>query len=270
MKKTFISLMLSCSVFCLVSTGVCAAIEDPKIMPMPFLDVYCPNPKKVCAAVHGKIANPRTITNDATSMGGQTVENAEQVVETVKSGLQLVEKTKKMQKLSQTGPDIARSLQKFEVPEITDFKKGTETSVDVYKGQAKDVPTRVVDFQSKKDVEKAVTDAVVVSNPITTAERKAAEERKSAFIQQSTLDIVARTLYYKNELNKLRETLLAIQTTSGNEDTAGVHEISIQIKDANQRIQALQEKVLASRVELQALRNLKNAIPVEQEIDKDK
>ena len=102
------------------------------------------------------------------------------------------------------------------------------------------------------------------------AEAMKVKERKDAFIQQSALDIVARTLYYKSELKQLKDTLTEMQSTSGRADTVGVHEVSIQMKSTNERIQALQEKVLASRLELQSLKNLKNANTVEQKIDATK
>ena len=265
MKNKFIYAILCSSLSLLLVTNASAAV-----MPMPHLDVYCPNPKKVCAAIHKDLVDPRKPHHDATSTAGLTTENAEQVSETMESELLLAEKISKEEKLSTTGSNVSRDLDNFGVPEAEDSEKGTDTSVDVYKGKAKDVPTKVVDFKKENEVEKVVMDAVVVANPITASERKATEERKAAYIQQSTLDIVARVLYYKNELNKLEETLHEMHEVSGEGDTIGVHEISIRMKDANQRIQALQEKVLASRLELQGIKNLKSAKPVEQKIDINK
>lgn len=263
MTNKYISLILCCSLTLVFTVNAYAAV-------MPHLDVYCPNDDRVCGAVHEDLVDPRKPHHDATSMAGQTVENSEQVSETIESEFLLAEKRSKMEKLSTTGPDVSRDLENFGVPVVEDSEKGTDTSVDVYKGKAKDVPTKVVDFKQEDEVEKVVMDAVIVANPITASERKAAEERKAAYIQQSTLDIVARVLYYKNELNKLRDTLHEMHEVSGEGDTVGVHEISIQMKDANQRIQALQEKILASRLELQGIKNLKNAQPVEQKININK
>lgn len=264
MKSKLISLALCCSAFFIWSLNAHA------FMAMPSLDVYCPNPKKVCAAIHSQIAAPGTPVYDAMSMGGNTVEGVEQVIETLQAGLQLAEKTKKLQKWSKTASDLKRDLHEFEMPKMKDFVKGTESAVDVYKGKAKGIISGAVNFKDDKSTTKAVMEAVVVANPLTAAERKEVEERKDAFIQQSALDIVARTLYYKSELKQLKDTLTEMQSASGRADTVGVHEVSIQMKSTNERIQALQEKVLASRLELQSLKNLKNANTVEQKIDATK
>ena len=264
MKSKLISLALCCSAFLMWSLNAHA------FMAMPTLDVYCPNPKLVCLAIHPHIIDPRKPVFDMMSAGGNTVENTEQVIETLQAGLQLAEKTKKLQKWSQTASDLKRNLHEFEMPKMEDFVKGTESAVDVYKGKAKGIISGALNFKESKNTSKAVMDAVVVANPLTAAQRKEVEERKDAFIQQSALDIVARTLYYKSELKQLKDTLTEMQSTSGRADTVGVHEVSIQMKSTNERIQALQEKVLASRLELQSLKNLKNANTVEQKIDATK
>ncbi len=207
--------------------------------------------------------------NDGSSMGALTVTQIQQVIESVEAGIQNVTKELKLQKWSAMGSNLSKKLSEVSVPKMEDFTKGSETAVEAFKGQfaGKTLSTGNVDFTGDKDVSKAVEEVAVVSNPVDSAERQAEIERKNAFIQQAVLDLSARILFYKSELAELKAADSSAQSTSGSGDTTGSHDISMQMKDANARVQALQEKVTAARLELLAIQNLKAAKPVQEKIN---
>ena len=105
----------------------------------------------------------------------------------------------------------------------------------------------------------AVEQTAVVANPVGAVEEQEAKERKKAFIQQSMLDLTARVLFYKSELQKLKQADTDAANSKSSNDTVGSMEVTVRMKDANNRIRALLEKIEAARLELTAIQNLQSA-----------
>ena len=116
-----------------------------------------------------------------------------------------------------------------------------------------------VSFDKPEQVAQAVEQTAVVANPVGAVEEQEAKERKKAFIQQSMLDLTARVLFYKSELQKLKQADTDAANSKSSNDTVGSMEVTVRMKDANNRIRALLEKIEAARLELTAIQNLQSA-----------
>ena len=192
----------------------------------------------------------------------------EQTGETVEALVQDLTKIQMLNKWSLKGAlsgKLSNTLSSVEIPKLNDLETGLQSSVDAFKKDVVGSMTEVekieaaIDFTNPDQVALAVEQAAIVANPIGALEEQSAQERKEAFIQQSILDLTARVLFYKSELQKLKQADTDASNSNSSKDTVGTMEVSIRIKDANNRIRALLEKIEAARLELAAIQNLQSA-----------
>ena len=251
------------SFICLLSLCVHTAHAQSFTIGLIGLDAVCPNPTKACIAFD--IANAKITplpVFDMQASTGLVMDDVEQTEETLKAAFQYAKKQLMMRKWSIAGYVLRKVLNVFVMPKVVDMTKGSMSYVDAYRNRVNGIVLPVVDFLHNSQIARTVEKIAIVSNPRTSAERLAEKERKDAFIQQSVLDLVARTLYYKSELEKLKQTDTAMQVANGTADTIGTVHVAMQIKEVQERIQGLEEKILAARIELQAIKNLQAAVPI--------
>ena len=233
--------------------------SEPNVaMDMSALDTVCPNEPLECLSFAPCAMVPVCPVFDIHANVGLIAIFIQEKLGYVASMYHKSLKDVKVNKFSSLGrTKISRKLSKYTVPNIKDYENGTESAVDAYKGRMQGLETRVVDFKDDKQTADVLKEAIVVSKAVTHGEQVAERERKEAFVQQSILDLLARVLYYKTELNKLRDMDAEMEASLGMNDTIGNLDISERMKDANERIQALQEKILAMRLEVQSIKNFK-------------
>lgn len=186
---------------------------------------------------------------------------AEQTAETIQGMIQELTKVQKIAKWSLGGAVLSKFLPSVQIPELKDLEKGVQSRVDAFKGAVSGLEGAVgsVSFDKPEQVAQAVEQTAVVANPVGAVEEQEAKERKKAFIQQSMLDLTARVLFYKSELQKLKQADTDAANSKSSNDTVGSMEVTVRMKDANNRIRALLEKIEAARLELTAIQNLQSA-----------
>ena len=241
---------------------------DEMVVDLSALDSVCPNHPLVCLAFAPCAAAPVCPVVDVVSNPMLLLLLTQEKLGYVVSTFHKSMKSFEVSKFSiQERKDISRTLNKYTVPEIEDYKTGSDSAVDAYRGKMPGMDASTVDFEDDKETTDVLKDAIVVATGISPAEKTVEKERKNAFIQQSILDLLARVLYYKTELNKLRDLDAEIQSTLGLGDTVGTFDVSERMKDADARVQALEEKILAMRIEVQAIKNFTQVDAVNQDIN---
>lgn len=189
----------------------------------------------------------------------------EQVLQTVESFNEVDEYKNKLEKLSKN-VSLSTSIPQVEVPELKSVTKGAQTIVDAYKGSVPGIETISVDFAKKGQVAKAVSDAAVVANPVGNVEEQAATERKNAYIQQATIDLLADVLVAKKTLSDLKAADTDAQGSSSSGDTAGVIHVAARMKDYENQVQTLEQKIKALQNLREGINALKKADPLKDEI----
>ena len=192
--------------------------------------------------------------------------NLQQVLQTVESVSEVMEYENKLTKLSEGG-SVASSLNQVQVPALENTTKGSETSVDAYKGTVPGVQVPGVNFEQNNQTEQAVMKTAVVANPVGEAETIAAEERKNAFIQQARIDLLSDLLVAKKKLAELKQSDSQAQGASSSSDTVGGNDVSITMKDFENQVQALEQKIVAMRNLREGIAALKTADTVQEDIN---
>lgn len=191
----------------------------------------------------------------------------QQVLQTIAATLEVIEYERKLEKLSESISSLSDNLKQVNVLELKNTVKGVETFVDAYKGTVPDVKTANVDFEKGDQVSNAITQTAVVANPVGNVEELAAQERKDAYIQQATIDLLSDLLVAKKKLSGLKQSDSQGQGSSSSEDTVGAIHVKIQMNDFENQVQALEHKIQAMRNVREGIRSLKNADTVKEEIN---
>lgn len=190
----------------------------------------------------------------------------EQIIQTVESTIEVTEYMNKLEKLSESTSSLASSISQVKVPELENVTKGVQTTVDAYKGMVPGLDTASVDFEKEGQVKDAVAKAAVVANPIGNVEEQAAQERKEAYIQQATIDLLADVLVAKKTLADLKQADSDAQASSSSSDTVGVIHVAARMKDYETQVQTLEQKIKALQNLREAINGLKTAETVKEEI----
>ena len=228
----------------------------------------CPNDPLICAAWNkvNKLVTPLS-TIDSALDTNTTILGLQQVLQTMASILEVVEYERKLEKLSADISSLSDNLKQVNVLELKNTVKGAETSVDAYKGTVPDIKTTNVDFEKGDQIANAITQTAVVANPVGNVEELAAKERKDAYIQQATIDLLSDLLVAKKKLAGLKQSDSQGQGSSSSEDTVGAIHVKVQMNDFENQVQALEHKIQAMRNVREGIRSLKNADTVKEEIN---
>ena len=204
-------------------------------------------------------------TEDRSTNTSALMAQLEQVLQTVESVNELTEYTNKLEKLAK-GSSLSASISQVTVPKLENITKGAQTAVDAYKGNVPGVETATVDFEKEGQVAAAVSDVAVVSNPLGDIEEQVAKERKNAYIQQATIDLLADVLVAKKTLADLKQADSNAQSSSSSGDTVGVIHVAARMKDYENQVQTLEHKIKALQNLREGINALKKADPLKDEI----
>ena len=206
-------------------------------------------------------------TNDTNTDLSALLAQLEQILQTIEAIKELEKYIEKLEKLSEDASSLSDALTQVDVPEIESPTKGSQTNVDAYKGTAPDVQTPSVDFENGGDqLIDAVSEVAIVSNPVGNVEEQAAIERKDAYIQQATIDLLSDILVAKKKLKELKESDTDSLSSSSSNDTVGAIHVASQMKDFENQVQTLEHKIKALQNLLEGIRGLKAADPVKEKI----
>ena len=97
-------------------------------------------------------------------------------------------------------------------------------------------------------------------------EELALKEKRDAFIQQAFIDLHADVLVAKRKLADLKKSDSDAQNSSSTTDTNGNDSLVIRMKNFENQVQVLEQKILAMRVTFEGLRDLKSAKTSQTEI----
>lgn len=210
------------------------------------------------------LVTPLPTVDNSTDLSALFVQ-LEQILQTIEAFNEVTEYTNKLEKLAK-GSSLSASIPQVKVPKLENVTKGAQTEVDAYKGSVPGVKTTSVDFEKEGQVSKAVSAAAVVANPVGNVEEQAATERKNAYIQQATIDLVADVLLAKKMLQQLKQADSNAQGSSSSGDTAGVIHVAARMKDYENQVQTLEQKIKALQNLREGINALKEADPVKEEI----
>ena len=177
----------------------------------------------------------------------------EQILQTVEAFNEVKEYTNKLEKLSKNMSSLSTSLSQVTVPSLESVETGIQTTVDAYKGSVPGLKTLVVNFEKEEQVTDAISKTAVVADPVGAVEEQVVKERKDAFIQQATIDLMADVLVAKKTLADLKNADANAQASSSTGDTAGVIHVAARMKDYENQVQTLEQKI-------KALQNLREGI----------
>jgi len=204
-------------------------------------------------------------TNDTTTGINTLMTNLQQVLQSTESLNEYSEYLNKFQKLASGNTSLASGLQAIDVKSFENATNGASGLIDAFKGKLEGLGA-MVNFEKPEQVENAVNVAAVVSNPIDDAERLAEAEKKAAFIQQSRIDLLAEVLVAKKVLAELKAADSQAQTSSSSQDTNGIINQAIQMKNFENQVQVLEQQLAAMQDLLEGIRILEMAEPVQEEI----
>jgi len=196
-----------------------------------------------------------------------TLQQCLQTIETIKEWQEYVDKIQKLR--AEAAGLIGNLKQEIEAVKVTDIEsttKGTQTLIDGFKGKAPDVAGGVVDFEDAATTEQAISKVAVVADPVGAVEDLALKERKDAFIQQSFIDLHADILVAKAKLADLKKSDSDAQGSSSTPDTNGNDSLVIRMKNFENQVQVLEEKIQSMRIVLEGIKNLKSAKTLKEEV----
>lgn len=217
---------------------------------------------------------------DASSMGTLIANYVQQVMQVVKSIEQAGGKAQETIKLVSSGATSLTSIQMPSLPfnEIKTAVQGASTGITALKAAAEKamsaaadaasgVTSGIEDLQAKaegilkknvdltkpEEIADAVQPQIMVSKAVGVVEEQIKKDRRTQFKQENIQDILARVLYMKYELEQLQKTEAALTSLVSTPDTAGSVSVPPQLTEVENKIKTLQQKIAASRSDLQGV-----------------
>ncbi len=209
---------------------------------------------------------------DAGTFGGLSSSYMQQIEEAIKAYKQKLEKVKEQAKLFMNETDLSSNpLQRYLVNQPETAQKGSETPIDAFKATGKEnidggvTSDTNVDLTDAASLEKAI-EPILVSQAVGSVEENLKKIQRKQYEQQNVIDVMAKVLYYKKELEDLQETMSQISAASSSPDSAGAVAVPAEFMAVKNKIKALQMKITATRQTLKGMQGQMSAEPLKQPI----
>lgn len=209
---------------------------------------------------------------DAGTFGGLTSSYMQQIEEAIKAHKQKLEKMKEQLKLFMNELDLSSSpLQRYLVNQPKTAQSGSETPIDAFKATGKEnidggaISDTNVDLTNAASLEQAI-EPILVSQAVGSIEENLKKIQRKQYEQQNVIDVLAKTLYYKKELEDLQKTMSQISAASSTSDSAGAVAVPAEFMAVKNKIKALQMKITATRQSLKGMQGQMSAEPLKEPI----
>ncbi len=209
---------------------------------------------------------------DAGTFGGLSSSYMQQIEEVIKSHKQKIEKMKEQLKLFENEVDLSSSpLQRYLVNQPKTAQRGSETPIDAFKATGKEnidgglISDSDVDLTNPSSLEKAI-EPILVSQAVGSVEENLKKIQRDQYEQQVVIDVLAKTLYYKKELEDLQNTMSQISAASSTADSAGAVAVPAEFMAVKNKIKALQMKITATRQSLKGMQGQMSSDPLKEPI----
>ena len=210
------------------------------------------------------LVTPLPVNDSATNVN-TLMTQLQQILQTVESTNEKDAYINKVKKLASGNDTLSAFISQVPVPQIENATSGATGLIDAFKGKLEGVGS-VVNFEKADQIKNALNKAAVVSNPIDDVERLAEDEKKRAFIQQTKIELLADVLVLKKKLAELKQADTQAQNSSSSQDTNGIMNLAIRMKDFENQVQILEQDLAAKHNVLESIRLLQEADPVLEEI----
>lgn len=199
---------------------------------------------------------------------------SESITNNFEALLQLIKYIEKMRKLSLNPFSLMQDIDITKVTPIKNVTSGAQTIVDGFKGNMPKIPSDLegfvmANFEKHESTEDAIEKIAVTANPVGSVEKIVVQERRDAFIQQAIIDLHADILVAKKKLADLKESDSEAQDSSSTGDTIGTLNMSIQMKNYENQVQALEQNLKTMRITLEGIKNLRSASMITESADSE-
>ena len=120
-------------------------------------------------------------------------------------------------------------------------------------------------YTDAASLEKAI-EPILVSQAVGSVEENLKKIQRKQYEQQNVIDVMAKVLYYKKELEDLQETMSQISAASSSPDSAGAVAVPAEFMAVKNKIKALQMKITATRQTLKGMQGQMSAEPLKEPI----